>query len=335
MKRAPSSFRLQRMLPAMAISLCLAAPVAVTSANAQAAPPAQQNTQVPGYHRMMLGQFEITALYDGFVGLDQAILHGAPDDEIGKLIAAMFVPTTPQGAQTAVNAFLVNTGKQLILVDSGAAACFGPTMGSIVGNMQAAGYQPAQVDTVLLTHLHGDHVCGITHDGAPVFPNATVYVDSDEAAYWLDKETAAQAPDAAQPFFTMAQQSIAPYVAKNQVKQFKSGDTLMEGVKSWPLPGHTPGHGGYQFSSDGQDLLFWGDIVHSHAVQFSKPEVSIEFDTDPEKAVATRKEVFEQAASQKLWIAGAHLPFPGIGHVASTQDGAYDWVPLEYTPLPR
>lgn len=321
-------------LSGAALALGLMMPLASWAQAAQTAPPAQQKNQVAGYQRMMLGQFEITALYDGFLPVDQAILHGATKEDIDRLMAGMFVPKVEGGVQTAVNAYIVNTGEHLILVDAGAAGCFGPTAGSILGNLKAAGYAPAQIDTVLLTHLHGDHACGITgKDGAAIFPNATVYVEREEAAYWLDPATAAKAPAGAKPFFTMAQQAVAPYEAKQGLKQFDAGAQLMPGVKSWPLPGHTPGHAGFLFSSGDQDILFWGDIVHNHAVQFARPEVSIEFDTNSTQAVETRKKIFAQAASRKIWIAGAHLPFPGIGHVVNGRNDAYIWVPLEYKPL--
>ncbi len=300
----------------------------------QAAAPAMQTTQVPGYYRMMLGDIEVTALYDGAISLDAGLLKGIDSPDLQSLLARMFVPTSGNGVQTAVNGFLVNTGKNLILVDAGAAQCFGPTLGQIRANIQAAGYDAAQVDTVLLTHLHGDHACGIaTQDGKPAFPNATVHVAKDEAGFWLNKETAAQAPKDAQPFFEAAQKSVAPYLATGKLKQFEAGDTVVPGVVSVPLPGHTPGHGGYQLASQGQQLLIWGDVIHSHSVQFMRPEVSIEFDVDQPMAVVSRKKILAQADAEKLWIAGAHLPFPGIGHVRKEGSG-YRWIPTEYSPLP-
>jgi glyoxylase-like metal-dependent hydrolase (beta-lactamase superfamily II) len=320
----------------MLLAALLAASAALTTIMPQTASadaPAKQATQVPGYYRMALGDFEVTALYDGYVAVDPKLLKGASAKDIQSLLARMFVSST-KGMQTAVNAFLINTGRNLILVDAGAAKCFGPTLGVIADNIRAAGYDAAQVDTVLLTHLHGDHACGLaTADGKAAFPNATVYAAKEEAAFWLDKETAAKAPKDAQPFFKMAQESVAPYARAGKLKQFNAGDTLLPGVVSVPEPGHTPGHAGYLFSSGEQQILFWGDVVHSHAVQFARPEVAIEFDVNSKQAIATRKKVFAEAARKKLWIAGAHLPFPGIGHVRAERKG-YAWAPVEYSPLP-
>lgn len=328
---------MKRKISAMFRHLLLAMLLAGTAASSAslAAAPAKQMTQVPGYYRMMLGEFEITALYDGYVSLDATLLKGINEKDLQSLLARMFVPASANGVQTAVNAFLVNTGDKLMLVDAGAAKCFGPTLGAITANIAAAGYDAAQVDAVLLTHLHGDHACGIvTADGKAAFPNAEVFVARNEAAFWLDEKKAAEAPKELQPFFRIARDAVAPYLAAGKLKQFTAGDTLVKGVVSVPLHGHTPGHGGYLFSSGGQQLLAWGDVVHSHAVQFLRPDISLEFDVDQKQAVSTRKRVLSDAATKKLWIAGAHLPFPGIGHVRKEKNG-YAWVPMEYAPLPE
>ncbi|WP_151637991.1 MBL fold metallo-hydrolase [Noviherbaspirillum aerium] len=304
----------------------------VLPAEALAAAPAKQTTQVPGFYRMNLGDIEVTALYDGYVALDTKLLKGASADDIQGLLARMFIASS-KGVQTAVNAYLINTGSNLILVDTGAAKCFGPTLGVIPDNLRAAGYDKAQIDTVLLTHLHGDHACGLlAAEGRPAFPNATIYAAEDEAAFWLNKDVAAKAPQEVQAFFKMAHDAIEPYVAAGKFKQFNPGDTILPGVVSVPAQGHTPGHAGYLFGKDADQLLVWGDIVHSHAVQFARPEVAIEFDVDSKKAIATRKSIFARAAKNKLWVAGAHLPFPGIGHVRAEKKG-FSWVPVEYSPL--
>lgn len=299
---------------------------------ASAAPVAKQQEQVPGYYRMNLGEFEVTALYDGYVDLDPALLKGIDDDNLDALLSRMFV-SAENGVQTAVNAYLVNTGTELVLVDVGAAQCFGPTLGNIASNLKASGYQTEQVSMVLLTHLHPDHACGLRNsDGSATYPNATVYVPRAEAAYWLDAELAATMPEAAQPFFKMAQAAVEPYQSQKRLKQYGRDTELMPGLRTVPTNGHTPGHNAYLFQSEGQDLMVWGDIVHSHTVQFARPDVTIEFDVDSEKALATRKDMFNDAAKNRFWVAGAHLPFPGLGHVR--RDGAaFAWVPVDYGPL--
>lgn len=313
-------------------TLALASAGMMFTLPASAAPaPAQQQTQVPGYYRMMLGNLEVTALYDGYINLETKLFHGISEPDMQKLLNRMFTDSK-SGIQTAVNAFLVNTGSHLVLVDAGTAQCFGPTLGAIKSNLRAAGYQPEQVDMILLTHLHPDHACGITEQGKAAFANATVYAAKADGDYWLNKEVALKAPQDAQPIFKLIQDAVTPYAEQGKLKFYSPGEQLLPELEVIATPGHTPGHSSYLFSAGGQKLLIWGDIVHSHSLQFTNPEVAIDFDTDTKQAIATRQKVFADAAENKLWIGGAHLPFPGLGHVR-TEGKGYAWVPVEYAPV--
>lgn len=315
------------------LGMALLATFATPALQAHAAPPASITAQVPGYYRTTVGDFDVTALYDGFAELPAALLKGMQAKEVQDLLARMFVQSAP-AVQTAVNAYLIHTGEHLVLVDTGAAQCFGPTLGQTLAHLRAAGYQPQDVDTVLLTHLHPDHLCGLLDaQGQRAFPNATVLAAQADADFWLNEKTAQAAPQAMQGMFAMARQSAAPYQTAGRFKTFADGQQhLLPGISALPSRGHTPGHTSYKVSSKGRDLLVWGDIVHSHAVQFAHPEVSIEFDTDPKQAIATRKALFQQVAQQGWMIAGAHLPFPGLGHIRQDAKG-YAWVPVEFGPV--
>lgn len=308
-----------------------AAALVSASLTAVAATPAV-TSQVPGYYRQALGNFSVTALYDGYVDLDAALLKGIKADDLQRLLARMF-QVNNKGVQTAVNAYLVHTGEKLVLVDTGAGQCFGPGMGSLLDNLRASGYAPEAVDAVLLTHLHPDHLCGLLdRDGNVAFPNAKVWAAQADADFWLSEQVAAAAPEANRPFFKMARDSVAPYQAKGAFAAYRAGESLLPGVSVLPTPGHTPGHAAYLFKSGHKELLLWGDIVHNHAVQFSRPAVSFEFDTDQKQAIATRKAVFAEATKQGWMIGGAHLPFPGLGHIRK-EAGAYAWVPVEFGPI--
>ena len=290
-------------------------------------------TQVPGYYRTQLGQFEVTALFDGAIQLDMKLLKNASETDLQKLLSRMFVGSPKM--QTAVNAYLINTGEHLVLVDTGAAKLFGPTLGYVVQNLKAAGYSPEQVDTVILTHLHADHMGGLNDaTGQPLFPKAKILVAQADNDYWLSEKVAEQAPEGAKPFFKMARDSAAPYVAHHQWQTFTEGSELVPGIKAVKANGHTPGHTAYAVESAGQKLLIWGDLVHSHAVQFTRPGVSIEFDVDQKQAIATRRAIMKEAAASKVLVAGMHLPFPGMGHVRAEGQGRYAWVPVEFSPLP-
>ena len=293
----------------------------------------QVKAQVPGYYRLLLGDFEITALYDGVIDLDTKLLKNADPKEIQSHLARLFVQG-PQ-VQTAVNAFLINTGAKLVLVDAGAAGLFGPNLGNVVDNLKASGYDPAQVDTVLITHLHGDHVNGLLgRDGQPAFPNAEIWSAQADNDFWLNEEVAAKAAKDFQPFFKMARDAAAPYRQAGKWKTFDKDQEIVPGISSVAAYGHTPGHSAYLLRSGGQRLLIWGDIVHNHAVQFARPSVAIEFDIDKKLAVAARKKLFARAAREKLLVGGMHLPFPGIGHVRAEGKG-YAWVPIEFGPTQR
>ena len=300
---------------------------------AQAEAPKVQ-TQVPGYYRIQLGQFEITALYDGAIELDTKLLKNIKPADLQLLLSRMFVGNPKM--QTAVNAYLINTGSNLVLVDAGAAKLFGPSLGYVLQNMKAAGYEPAQVDTVVITHLHADHMGGLNDaSGQPLFPKAKILVSQEDNDFWLSQKIADGAPPERQPFFKMARDSAAPYLASGQWKTFTEGSVLVPGIQAIKANGHTPGHTAYAVESEGHKLLIWGDLVHAHAVQFAKPGVSIGFDTDQKQAIATRLSIMKAMAASKSLVAGMHLPFPGIGHVRAEGKGRYTWVPIEFGPLPK
>lgn len=309
----------------------LAVMLAMSGAMAQAP---QVGTQAPGYFRLAVGDYEVTALFDGYNDLSPKLLQGMSQSQIRALLARRSIESP--GVQTAFNAFLVNTGTQLILIDTGAGQCIGATAGQLSANMQAAGYKPEQVDTILLTHLHLDHVCGLVDaEKKPLFANATVYAAKAEADYWLDPAALAKAPAGAKEFFKIAQDSTTPYVAAGRFKTFAAGQSPLPGLVEATLEaGHTPGSTTYRLTSQQQSIVFMGDLVHNLAVQFLHPEVSIGFDVNSQQAIASRQAVFSAAAASKTWVTAAHLPFPGIGHIAA-EGKHFQWVPVEYGPYKR
>lgn len=295
-------------------------------------PITEQQKQVSGYYQHKVGDVQIIALLDGTNFMSPSLFKDIPQQQVHEILKKYYADQD-KGIQTSVNAFLVNTGKSLVLVDSGAASCFGTHLGSILKNLVASGYKPEQVDTILLTHLHPDHVCGISKDGVANFPNATVYVSNDEANYWLDPKQAAKLPKDKQENYLdtveKIKQAIAPYQAKQRFKTFKLGDEI-QGFKVINTAGHTPGHFSYELKTQGESVVFIGDIVHSHTVQFDKPETAIEYDIDPKKAVATRLKQFADFAKNGQTIAAPHLPFPGIGHIYSADGKSYQWIPVHF-----
>ncbi|MDR2364438.1 MAG: MBL fold metallo-hydrolase [Zoogloeaceae bacterium] len=304
----------------------------------------QVNTQAPGFYRLMLGAFEVTALYDGYFDLDANLLYNMPSEAIRSRLAERF--NLRDGKfQTAVNAYLINTGTKLVLVDAGNPSGSDGSAGHLLVHLKAAGYAPEQVDAVLLTHLHGDHAGGLLNvAGKALFPNATIYMSKTEADFWLPEDAAKRAiargliPKAMRAeqlasVFRATKAPLAPYEAAGRVKTFEDGERILPGIRSLAAHGHTPGHAGFEVESNKAKLLIWGDIVHSAAVQFAQPAVGIAFDSDDKQAVATRKAILKRAAREKLLIAGMHLPFPGIGHVVTNGGESYEWIPVEYSPI--
>ena len=180
--------------------------------------------QAPGYYRMLLGDFEIVALSDGTVPLDvRKLLTNTTPTRVDQLLKRSFLADP---VETSVNAFLVNTGTTLVLIDTGSGNLFGPTLGNLAANLKAAGYQPEQVDEIYITHMHPDHVGGLMAGEKPAFPNAVVRADKREADYWLSQGNLDAAPDDAKGFFKGAMASIQPYVAAGKFKPFEGGGEL-------------------------------------------------------------------------------------------------------------
>ena len=292
--------------------------------------PAMAGAQVPGYYRTMVGQFEVTALFDGTLDFHPELLKNMDRQAIDRALSHHYGRTT--GIQTAINAYLIHTGDHLVLIDAGAGKLFSEDrQGRIVENLRAAGYQPEQVDTVIMTHLHGDHTGGLSDkEGIQVFPNATVYANRIENEYWLSEQQAAAAPVERQVFFRMARESAVPYLSAEKWKPVEAGEEVVPGIRAVAAYGHTPGHTAFEVTSDGQSLLVWGDIVHSHVIQFSHPEVAIEYDSETSQAVRTRQNLLKEVSAKRERVAGMHLPFPGLGYVVAEGNGKYSWVPLEY-----
>ena len=325
----PRTTRRDLLLSGAATALAAAVAPGLARSAAAAVPPA--GTQAPGYYRLRVGGLEVTALLDGHLEIPPA-MFSLPAPETPPTCCAPPSDPTARSARP-VNAFAVNTGERLYLVDSGTAAGFAPGFAHLPEALAAAGLSPDAVDAVILTHLHVDHAGGLVRDGKAVYPNAQIVVADAEAAFWLDEAIAAKAPDDVKPFFDDRQASLAPY--GERVTRLSQGTAeAAPGFEVTPLPGHTPGHTGYVIGQGTDRLWLWGDIVHAAALQFPRPEATIAFDTDRAAAAASRGLAFDRAANERLLVAGVHLPFPGLGYVTRGADGqGYRFEPAPWLPL--
>ena len=312
---------------AAALLVALASSVVAPNQALAAAP--QHHDQVPGFYRMKVGDLEVTALLDGGATFDLHWLNGkkVTMDRVKKSLQE-----DPHLLDVGDTGFLVNTGKQLILVDAGAGTWYGGgALGHLVASLRSAGYAPEQVDRILVTHMHSDHIGGATtQDGKRVFPNAEILVSKAESDFWLSSEIAAKAPKDAQPFFQSAQGIAAPYIKAGKWHTFSDTEAIVEGVQLVSLHGHTPGHTGYEFSSKGQKILFWGDTIHAQIVQLRHTDITVVFDNDHAAAAVTRNQLLPTLAREGVAIAGPHMPFPAVGRLLKAGNG-YIWAPVVFT----
>jgi len=281
--------------------------------------------QIPGVYHRRVGDIVVTAISDGFLDGTLDVLRNITQEEARQILAESFRPAR----RTAVNAFLVYSAGRLALIETGSGSYLQPTAGKVMANLKAAGVDPADIEAVLLTHMHPDHSAGLTEmaTGQRNFPNAELVVHENEPRHWFDDAKMAGATERARKlYFQCAREQTAPYA--DRMRLFKEGE-IFPGVTAIPRHGHTPGHTTFMISSGKEQLLVWGDTVHVPEVQTARPEVCMEFDTDADAAAASRRKVFDMVATDRLLVTGMHLHFPGFAHVAR-RGSAYQLIPAAW-----
>jgi glyoxylase-like metal-dependent hydrolase (beta-lactamase superfamily II) len=279
--------------------------------------------QIPGVYHRRIGDIVVTALSDGFLDGAVEVLQNIQPTDATRMLTEQFRP----GRRTSVNCYAIHSAGRLALIETGSGDYLLPTAGKLQQNLKAAGIDPGAIEKVILTHMHPDHSAGLTDPktGQKLFPNAELVVHENEPRHWHDDAAMSTASERAKKlYFQCAREQMAPY--HNVMHTFSGAVEVFPGVTSVPLHGHTPGHSGYMISSGKDSLLIWGDIVHVPEIQVPRPEVTIEFDTDPHAAAATRRRVFDMVATDRQLIAGMHVHFPGFAHVVKHGD-SYAMVP--------
>lgn len=303
-------------------------PLAVPSAFA-AAPAARR--QVPGAYRYKLGEFELTAVTDG-IGrrpLDPGFIRNAKVEDVKRALEDAFLPIDTLAIP--FTALLVNTGNRMVLIDAGNGVMSGSSAGLLAENMTAAGIEPAAVDSVVISHFHGDHINGVrARSGELVFPNAEILVPEAEWAFWMDEGQMSRAPEAMKGAFKASRRVFGPNA--KEVRRFAAEAELVPGLKAVPAPGHTPGHTAFRISSGGQQLLLLSDTTSHPALFVRNPTWQAAFDMDGEKATETRRRLLDMAVADRLLVQGYHFPFPASGHIAKDGD-RYRYVPIDWNPV--
>jgi glyoxylase-like metal-dependent hydrolase (beta-lactamase superfamily II) len=311
-----------------------------------------------------IGDLEVTTLLDGYFLLEQQYLTGLSPDELTDGLntarldpaAALPLPIAVHLIRRGSNLILLDAGagtslgdtagkftqmlaavgvapphirpgSNLILLDAGAGTSLGDTAGKFTQMLAAVGVAPSDINQILISHMHPDHIGGMLQDNAVTFPNASVRIATAELEFWTNQENAASAPEALSSWFSLAGAVTAAY--QDRIETFAGEADLGNGLSAMPTPGHTVGHTAYRVDAGKEQLLLWGDSTSLASLQFSHPDSGIAFDTDSAVAAVTRRRVLDMAVRDNLLVAATHLPFPGFGY-ADQRDDAYAWVPEEW-----
>jgi len=303
------------LLGATAGVLAATAPVVTGPALAKAE---MKGISIPVHARFKLGDFEVTTLLAGqrtFPGDPQGTFAMNVDkQEFEKVTKDHFLPT--DAAKFYFTPTVVNTGNELVLFDAGLG---GETPG-ILAALESAGYTADQIDVVVITHMHPDHIGGLVYGGSPTFPNARYVTGSKEYDFWAPKGDDHR-------IGKLMNSNVKPFADK--MTFVAGGDAVVSGITAVEAHGHTPGHMCYRLESGGQQLLLLADLANHYVWSLAYPDWEVRFDADKAAAAAARRKVLGMAAADRIPVVGYHLPFPALGFV-ETRGNGFHYVPGSY-----
>ena len=280
--------------------------------------------QTPAVYRRRIGTFMVTVISDGYLEADPSFFSGGAE-QLTDLATAAFKPKGPFRMGTVV--YIVDDGKRRVMVDAGCGPLFGPSSGFLQFNMKFAGIEPDTIDTILITHMHADHIGGLLDEGGAVFPNAEIVLHQAEFDYFMGDLAMQRSTDRNRPWLLRARTVPEHYP---RLKFFDREGPVAPGITAVPLTGHTPGHSGFMIESNGDQLFLAADLVYSPVYSFHVLDHNFTFDVDTDAAIASRKRGLDMIATEKWLMSASHLPFPTLGHVARRKAGGFDYVPEDW-----
>jgi len=287
--------------------------------------------QAPYYYRFNHGKIQATIVSDGplHIGEPSASFLRTPREEIAKMLTDNFL--SPTNVVLEQNVLVLNTGERMVLFDTGmgSAKIFGPSTGKLLSTLKAASIDPKDIDAVVATHAHLDHVWGImADDGGRHFPNAQIYISKADFDFWTDEAKLGITDPVG--YIKMSVEGARKNLLPNRDRMvfFKDGQEFLPGIQAMSTPGHTVGHTVFMITSDGKTLAVIGDLTHHQILLLRKPRMEFVNDTDSKQAANTRVRVLDMLAANRIPLLGYHFPWPGIGHVAKLGEG------FQYFPTP-
>jgi glyoxylase-like metal-dependent hydrolase (beta-lactamase superfamily II) len=285
-------------------------------------------TQSAYFYRFNVGAAEVTVVSDGPLSLGdpKGTFTGVPDDELRKMLSDNFL--SPTNVVLEQNSPIVNMGDKLVLFDTGLGTTkgFGPTTGRQQKSMAEAGIKPEDVDAVVFSHGHPDHIGGVVDDnGKPLFPNAQFYIAQSDLEFWTDEK---KMDGPLKDFIAIARKNLLP--VRDRIVFYKDGQEFLPGIQAMAAPGHTVGHTMFMITSEGKSFAYLADLSHHPVLLLEKPRMEFSYDTDPKQAVESRVKMMDMLAANKIAVLPYHYPWPGLGHVVKTGEG-FHYVPQPMT----